>query len=386
MNALTIKQRLTLWFTAAFLLSGSVVQTIVFWRLDRRLTTELDGSGIESLDLGLPEGLTPRQPEDILLPDGRTFAEVLRAVQDDYRSDTLTELTLVSGVALATTAVLAVVVGRWLAERALRPIERITDTTNRINAASLDTRLDWAGPRDEVAELAATVDAMLQRIDDGVAAQRQFAAMASHELLTPLASIELESDLAIADPASTTVDQLAERTGSGARRAGELVVKLLELSKGQAGLRHRSRFELWEAVDAALEPQLENATTSGLRVDFEPGSGTVNGDRTLLTSMSRNLLQNAIRHNCASGSVVVRVSEDEGRVHLVVENTGPRVDGELLERVRQPFQRGIDNPQDIGHGLGLSIVRTIVDHHDGELEMTARAEGGMRVQVMLPAA
>ncbi len=384
MKAPTIKQRLTLWFAVAFLVSGVIVQAIVAWRLDRRLRSDFDGSNLESLGIELPEGLEDRGPPAIVLPDGRSLADIVVEAQEQFRIDTLAELTLWSGVSIAITGVLAILIGRWLAERALRPIEGITETAKRITASSLDTRLSWDGPDDEVRDLASTIDHMLQRIEDGISAQRQFAAMASHELLTPLAGIELEADLARSDPTSTTVVELADRTLRGSRRASELVAKLLELARGQAGPIERSPLELWEVVNSALDPQLDRANEREVRVDFVPGSGQVIGDRTLLTSMVANLIQNAIRHNVAGGEVTVTVAQRAHRVDLIVENSGPVVDGHTLERINKPFQRGVDNPQDLGHGIGLSIVRTIVDHHDATLQLTPRPAGGMRVDVSFP--
>ena len=387
MSSLSIKQRLALLFTVGFVVSGVLVQAIVFWRLDARLSGNFseERRAAEAAELGLPEGFTVG-PETFILPNGQTLAQLLEENEAEFRTETLTELAIWSTVAVAITTGVAALLGRWLAARALEPMEQITNTTRRITASSLDTRLDWAGPDDELASLAETIDDMLSRIEDGVAAQRQFAAMASHELKTPLSIIELESDLALADPASTTTVELAERTGAAATRAHELVSKLLQLARTQSGIDHREPLELWEVVEPAIADQLELADARGIRIDFEPGSGRVLADRTLIDSLAANLIENGIKHNEPGGWLEISTEEEGEGVVLRVENTGPTIDESALVRIAEPFRRGDVNPGNIGHGLGLTIARTIVDRHDGSIELSARPDGGLLAVVRLPGA
>lgn len=382
----TIGKRLTVLFTLGFLASGAIVQAIVFWRLNDQLDPARNINDRVEIRDGLNLPRPARGPEDIVLPDGRSIEDVIVEAQEQFRDDTLRELAIWSGVALVITALFAALLGRWLASRALRPMSRITEATQSITATSLDTRLDWDGPEDEVAELAETIDGMLERIEDGVSAQRQFAAMASHELKTPLAAIELEADLATQDPSTVTVPELAARTGEAAQRASALVARLLELSRSQSGLHTQERLDLWEVVDEALTARLHRATQAGIRVEFEPGSGTVVGDRTLLLSLASNLIDNAVLHNVDGGLMEISVNSDESSAELRVENTGAEIDAAALAEIDRAFYRGIDNPDDLGHGLGLTIVRTIVDRHGGTFELTPRQGGGVVALVNLPKA
>ncbi len=392
MKNFTIGQRLTLLFTSGFLVSGVIVQAIVFFRLNEQLEpARSDEERAErAAELGLEAPATPGRfgTDDIRLPDGRTVNDVLVEAQERLRSETLSELAIWSGVALVLTAIFAALLGRWLAQRALKPVERITDTTQAITASSLSTRIGWDGPRDEVAELAGTIDEMLARIESGVASRQQFAAMASHELNTPLAIIELESNMALEDPSSTTVVELAERTNAAAVRAGELVTKLLELSRSQVGLHETERLALWETVNDVLSPLLADVAAQGIHVDFEPGPGDIEGDAILIRSLASNLIENALRHNIEGGDLRIAVTEQESSasVELHVGNTGPVLDDDTLARIGHPFQQGVANPDGLGHGLGLTIARTIVGRHGGELTMTPRATGGLDVVVRFPAA
>lgn len=384
MSSLSIKQRLTLLFTVGFVVSGILVQTIVFWRLDARLdgnfSEERRAQQVE--ELGLPDGFAAG-PESVVLPNGQTLAAVLDQAESDFRSDTLAELAIWSTVAIVITTVVAAALGRWLAARALEPMEQITDTARRITASSLDTRLDWSGPDDELALLAATIDAMLSRIEDGVVAQRQFAAMASHELKTPLSVIELEADLAVADPTSTTTTELAERTGVAAARARELVAKLLQLARSQSGIDQRTALELWEVVEPAIADRLDKADRHGVRVDFHPGSGRILGDPTLIDSLAANLIENGLKHNHPGGWLDVRTEAKDDKVVLRIENTGAELDESTLARISEPFRRGDVNPENIGHGLGLTIARTIVDQHGGTITLAPRSGGGLVAEVVL---
>lgn len=385
MKRLTIRQRLALWFTIGFIVMGTIVRMIVFWRLDRSLSDLDDPAEIAALK-GFDEFDLPidRRPDEVTLVDGRTLRDVIEVAQQEFRDDTLRELFIWSGIAVLIIAVLAAVVGWWLSGRALAPIDRITRSARSISAHSLDRRIGYDGPADEVSALASTVDDMLDRIEGGVAAQRQFAAMASHELKTPLAVIGLEADMAYDDPTSTSVRELAERVGAGSRRATRLVDQLLELSRSQVGLLDSAPVdigEVWEDVVEARRPRFDEAA---IRLDAEVEPAVVDGDLVLLRSLAGNLVDNAIAHNHTNGFVAVRVRAAGSEAIVSVENSGPLLDAATLARIDEPFQRGVANPQQLGHGMGMTIIRTIVDRHGGSLEVVAREQGGLFVRITLP--
>ncbi len=400
MRRLALRTRLTLLFGATFLAAGAVLIAVMYVLVARQLDRPFGdpvGNGVEIPseiaelvpdDAELP-ARPPARPDEIVLNDGRTLREFAQDVQDDVVAETLASLVRWSTLSVLVVSTAAVAVGWWAAARALDPMRRVTETARRLSSHDLSERVRYDGPRDELRELADTFDEMLDRIERGVDAHRQFAAMASHELQTPLTTIRALTDNALADPEGTDVRTLASSTRAAARRSSELIQDLLELARSQAGLDAVHRIDLAGLLGEVVGERIEQADDAGIRLelDVDHDPVPVDGDPGLLRSLLTNLVDNALRHNDPVGGwASFAVFARDGRAVVEVANSGQRFDGADLQRVAQPFQRGARNPDRLGHGLGLTVVRTIVAAHDGDARLTALPEGGLRVVVSVPLA
>lgn len=284
-------------------------------------------------------------------------------------------------------------VGGWLlAGRMLAPLTRITEATRLAAAGSLSHRIQLPGSDDELHELADAFDTMLARLEAHDAEQRRFAANASHELRTPLAITRTMLDVARKDPDRDT-DQLLERLQTVNARAIDLTEALLLLSRANQRSFTRERVDLSVLAEEAAETLLPLAEKQGTVVTTTGDAAVTVGSHALLLQLVTNLLHNAIVHNVPGqglvrGTVQVGTAARPGWVVLTVENTGPRLAPELVPTLTEPFQRGTERVHDdqAGVGLGLAIVDSITRAHDGTVTLTPRAEGGLRVQVRLPAA
>ncbi len=294
--------------------------------------------------------------------------------------------------ALAAWGALIVVglVGGWfLAGRMLAPLGRITRATRWAAAGSLSHRIGADGPHDEVRELADSFDAMLARIEAQVVEQRRFAANASHELRTPLAITRAMLDVAEADP-DRDVDALIARLAHVNRRAIDLTEALLALSRAERGAFAPTLVDASLVVDEAAETLLPLAEARGVALHVTAAPATVVGSEPLLQQLVVNLVHNAVVHNEVDrGWVRIDVEPTAGGACLRIENSGPFVAAELLSGLLEPFRRAAErsrNGEREGAGLGLAIVAAIVRAHDGRLTLRSRDEGGLLVEVVLPAA
>jgi signal transduction histidine kinase len=289
---------------------------------------------------------------------------------------------------LVGTTLLAVALGWVAARRALRPIEDVTAAARRVSDDRLDERLALDGPRDEVRELADTFDAMLDRLAEGIGAQRRFVANASHELRTPLTAIRTEVDVTLTDPDASREElrAMGESVLAGADELDDLLEALLVLARGQRGV---TRHEPVDLTDAARRAVADAPACPGITISVHPRTDDVlaRGDAALLRRVAANLVDNAVRYNDDGGRVRIetaRVAHDGGeRATLRVVNTGPRVPAEDVARISEPFERL--GRHGTGSGLGLSIVRTAVEAHGGTLRIEAPVTGGLDVTVSLPA-
>ncbi|MDT7745380.1 MAG: hypothetical protein QOE59_4458, partial [Actinomycetota bacterium] len=374
-------------------------------------------------------------PETPVLVDGVSVpaGEIATALGHSARIEVLQIGTL----AFALVVVAAGMVSWVLAGHVLRPVHEVTATARRLSAESLDERIDLEGPRDEVAQLADTFDAMLDRLQAAFDAQRRFVANASHELRTPLAVLRTEIDVTLADP-DADVAELRRMAGvlrDATRRAEGLVEGLLLLARTEAADQHPAEGDedldldlaarrALDAVRAEVEgrrlrvsittaggPGPHGGSGTGATGDGEAGSAPpagglgclVGGDAALLERVVGNLVENGVRHNVEGGWLAVttrrlpdratehadRATEHPDRgspaVELVVASSGPELDPARVPDLFEPFRRGTDRIG-TGSGLGLSIVRAVVRSHGGSVSAEPVPGGGLSVRVLLPAA
>jgi two-component system sensor histidine kinase VanS len=293
--------------------------------------------------------------------------------------------------AVAVLAFLLVfgLLGGWiLAGRMLAPLTRITDATRTAATGALSHRIRLPGRSDEFRELADAFDTMLAQLEAHVAGQQRFAANASHELRTPLAITQTLLDVARSDP-NRDSGELDERLRAVNARAIDLTEALLLLSRAGQRSFTREHVDLSLIAEEAAETLLPLADKHGVTIETSGDITSATGSHALLLQMTTNLLHNAIVHNLPGhGTVQVKTVISPSSVMLTVENTGAKLTPQLVSTLTEPFQRGTEriSGDHAGVGLGLAIVKSITQAHDGSLTLTARAAGGLRVTVQLPAA
>jgi two-component system sensor histidine kinase VanS len=291
-----------------------------------------------------------------------------------------------AAAALALLLVFGLVGGWLLAGRMLAPLTRITNATRLAANGSLSHRIQLEGRNDEFRELADAFDAMLMRLEAHVAEQQRFAANASHELRTPLAITQTLLDVARHDPNRDT-SELVDRLHLVNARAIELTEALLLLSRADQRAFTPEYVDLSLIAEEATETLLPLAEQRGLTVETSGDLTPAMGSHALLLQLTTNLVHNAIVHNLPDrGSLWVTTSLHPASVALTVENTGDKLSPEVVSTMVEPFQRGTGRVRNghAGVGLGLAIVRSITQAHDGLLTLTPRDAGGLRVTVQLP--
>jgi signal transduction histidine kinase len=299
-----------------------------------------------------------------------------------------TEL-LTKGVIAVLAITLVGVFGAYaVVGRALRPLHRVTAMARKLGGETLDQRIHYAGADDEIAELADTFDAMLDRLDATFTAQQRFVANASHELRTPLAVMRTEVDVTLADPEADQKElrRMAVVVRDASERANALVESLLVLARSQArtGLRAET-VDLAAGVQGALSAMDNEIKRTNITVTTKLLPAPVIGDPSLLDRLAGNLIENAVRYNHLGGRIWISSSRDADYAHLVVGNTGFEVDQADVTGLFEPFRRGgRERTGARGSGLGLSIVHAVCQAHGGSVGAVALPGGGLEVTVALP--
>ncbi|SDI90846.1 hypothetical protein SAMN05192558_102618 [Actinokineospora alba] len=327
------------------------------------------------------------------LPEGSTVVVGGIRVRADQLADALAEnareRVLLAGSVAFVCVVAATALLAWvITGRVLRPLREVTTTAQRLSVESLGARIGHRGARDEVAELADTFDAMLDRLQAAFSSQRQFVANASHELRTPLAVIRTELDVTLADPDADEAElrRMAEVVRSATLRAGELVEALLVLARTDGlGVNVTGPVDLSTVIAGAWRSARVEAERRGVRATFHESGARVAGDAALLERVAGNLLENAVRHNVDGGWIDVRTAHGPQWTMLTVSSSGQVVEPERVAELFEPFRRGgVDRTAHTGTGLGLSIVRAVARAHGGHVTAEPVRGGGLTVTVHLP--
>ncbi len=323
--------------------------------------------------------------------DGQVHRAFASTIASDTRKKALRYLITTGLVYFGIVVVVGTVGGYLLAKQALRPIARLTQTARALSSETLDERINLGGPDDELRELADTFDEMLARLDAAFDSQKLFVANASHELRTPLAVIRTELEVTLADPDADVEElrRMGEVVASAAERAQRLVASLLTLARLQAV--ERGALEVQEPVDLAtlipdvIEAVSAEAADKGVSIETEIEPAHAVGDPRLLERLIGNLVENAIRHNVPNGWLRITTGQTAERVWLHVANGGSPIASSDVNSLFEPFRRGGRvRTATRGAGLGLAIVRLIVDAHHGKLQAAAPPFGGLAIRIELP--
>ena len=327
----------------------------------------------------------------IMLVAGWFFLTRVRHVgmvfMPEYQLSVVRDFAPVGAVTVLFLLVFGLVGGWFLAGRMLAPLNRITHATRLAANGSLSHRIRLPGRADEFRELADAFDTMLVRLEAHVAAQRRFAANASHELRTPLAVSKSLIDVARRDPGHDPA-ALLDRLHTVNTRAVDLTEALLLLARAEQKTFTPQPVDLSLLAEEAAETLLTLAERHGVTLETTGDIAPAAGSPALLLQLVTNLVQNAIVHNLpAGGGVRVHTAVRSRTAVLTVENTGEQLTPEIVATLTEPFQRGTERVHSghAGVGLGLALVATITQAHDGRLTLTPRAGGGLRVTVELPA-
>ena len=376
----SIRTRLTLLYTILLFGLAAAMVGGIYLSLSQALADEPMSREVRFEGLNLEQGQISSE---------FTVSVQLASFEQEVNQRALGRLRTYSFVALAVVLVASFGVGWYVAGRVLRPIGRISAVAREISATDLERRIDLGGPSDELRDLADTFDEMLSRLHGAFENQRQFIQEAAHELRNPLAVLRTNLDVVIADPDATPDDfrsagEVAERA---ANRMSALVDDLLLYAHHQRSDVRREKVDMaslveeivgdFRAAAVAVSVSLEGAITGEL---------FVTGDSGALRRAIANLLSNALRVSDPGGEVRVNTSHDSEMVWVSVVDTGPGLSVEDQAHVFERFWRGDRaSAREAGRsGLGLAIVRRIVEGHGGRVTVRSTIDSGSTFTIWLP--
>lgn len=285
---------------------------------------------------------------------------------------------------LPATIGVALVVTRWLAAGMTTPLIQMTDAAQRMSHGDYRARITTTS-QDEVGVLARAFISMATELEQSEEHRRRLVATVAHELRTPLSAQQalLEN---LADGVTTPDERTLRAALAQSERLASLVTDLLDLSRpdGRGVPFAPSRVGVRDLLAEGLDEASLQGRDLSLVADVEPVDLTVTGDRARLEQVTANLLDNAIRHSPAGGTVTLTARSDAGRWFLTVTDEGPGLSPEHAERLFHRFGPGGDEGG--GTGLGLAIAAWVATMHGGTIEAlpSLRGSSGARIRMSLP--
>jgi heavy metal sensor kinase len=289
---------------------------------------------------------------------------------------------------LPTGIILSGLVGTILAKIALTPVNNIIGTIHRITSENMKLRITIPDSKDEIRNLADTFNDMLDRLENAFSSQRQLVENLAHELRTPLAILKGEIEVSLKKVRSVPeYKQVLTSSLEEVNSIVKLVEDLLFLAHAETDLSddEQEPMDVGSTVLEAIEDIRVLADSKSISIQFVAGDQIViKGDRKKLKRVFLNILDNAAKYTPPQGKVTVRAVKKNGKGEITISDTGMGISPKELPHIFKRFYRTEKNTDTSGFGLGLSIVKAIVESFQGKIEVDSEEGKGSTFKISFP--
>ena len=321
--------------------------------------------------------------------EGR-FLIVVAAAYDEDKAEWLPKMLTILVVSFIAAVSIVVIIGYLFSLRLVRSISSLTNRINQISSAKFSERLEAGEERDELQQLAGTINNLLDRLQSSFETQRRFIDNASHELSTPLASIGSQLDVVLQRERDLyEYKRVISSVNDDVKRLGFLVKSLLEIAKLSGSAKGIELVELRiDEILMRLPSEMKKIdSTYEVKLEFqdlpdEEEALTLHGNEELLVSAFKNIVHNACKFS-PDHTAIVRLSTDKDQLKVAVEDHGPGISAEEFKSVFQPFFRSERTSIISGSGLGLPLAQQIIRLYGGQIEVFSEKGKGTTFTITL---
>ncbi|MCQ2517922.1 MAG: HAMP domain-containing histidine kinase [Lachnospiraceae bacterium] len=324
------------------------------------------------------------------MSDGYYFQQrhvTIEAVGNVYLNKFYSHILLFVYILVPAYLILAAVGSRFLAAAALKPVAEITNAANDIKGGEWNRRIEVVNTRDEVGELSKTFNEMIEELEVSFKREKQFTSDASHELRTPVSVISACVDEAMMTENHDILMENLETIRTENKKMAKIISQLLTLSRGYEGKYNfePEEIDLHDMVDSVAEVAGFEADAREITITNNIPEGTiVKADQSLFTQVLMNICGNAVKYGKDKGSIVIDFRKDDEFIWTVIRDDGIGISEEDINHIFERFFRADTARDRTGSGLGLSIVKWIMDLHKGKIEVDSVLGEGTEFRIGLP--
>lgn len=378
MNKLNLRFRLTLLTGCILVVITMMLTFISIYNVDNKFV-QPNVTG-KMLNRESVENMQPFNKEimDNELNNGLAVSVEVKEAQKQFNVQSILWMIAIIVIGISATYIL---VGR-----ALKPVEDLSKSVKSIGEHSLSQRIEKINSNDEIGDLAISFNKMLDRLEKSFMYRKRFAANAAHELKTPLTIIKSGIQVLKLDPSPTLEDyqENIDITEQSTQRLIQVVDDLLALASEESEEFYHN-IELNNLFGAIIDELQPLCMEKKININLDHCSGLVRGNQTLLYRVFFNLIENAVKFNDTHGTVTVNTSVHDNVMTIAISDTGMGIPKEALPFIFEPFYR-VDTSRTRqlgGSGLGLSIVKTVVEKHKGSINVKSNLNVGTTFEVNL---
>lgn len=303
-------------------------------------------------------------------------------------ADMMASFSIQGIVVMLITIVVSLLFTYWITGKMLRPLYRLTDSIRIIDEKHLHKRLEEVESTEEIGQLTRSFNSMMDRLEESFLMQKRFAANAAHELKTPLAVMKTGLQILKIDD-EPSLEDYEEVTGGMEQSLDRLVntVDSLMFLADERSIEESETNSLCGLLETVVQQLAGKAEEKKISVHMDCGDLSVNGSHTLLYRMFYNLIENAIKYNKEGGEIFINTGQMDDDVTVQIRDTGMGMEPEDIKYIFDPFYRADKSrSQNIqGSGLGMSIVKLIVERCRGRIHIKSAPGMGTTVEIQLPA-
>ncbi|WP_459500675.1 sensor histidine kinase [Bacillus sp. C1] len=384
MNKLTLRMRLTVLTGCILIVTTTLLTVLSIYSAQYKLVIPLSKTIIisdqrQSFNKEMIEGPVLNEGVNSKLALQSSAMDAVREGKEQFKNQSI--------IWMLTIIVVGIVTIYIVAGKALKPVKELNNKVEKVSEDNLSQRIEKISTKDEIGDLAVSFNKMLDRLEKSFMYQKSFAANAAHELKTPLTIMKSSIQVLKLDKSPTLGDykENIEVTEQSTERLIQVVNDLLTLADEQT-----DNFsdpielkQLFETISVELRPFCMEKDTN---ISLDICDASMIGSKTLLYRAFSNLIENAIKYNHNGGTVKVIVSVHNEIIRISISDTGIGIPQEEIPFIFEPFYRVEKSRtrQLGGSGLGLSIVRTIIEKHKGTVQVESTMNVGTTFEVNVP--